>query len=275
MLSIGAFSNICRVSTKTLRYYAEIGLLAPNEINPDNGYRYYSVDQLKVMLFISRLKEYSFSLDEIKGIIHSEEQTDDALYLALLKKKTELEKKVNEEKKILRQLDKDMETMKHGKSLLDYMEEIDVTLVDVPLMYILSIRKKVQACDYPSEYSRCFGELFKRIAFEHLTVAAPPMVMFHDEEFSPAGLDTEFAIPVKEYATGTRDFCPKLCLKTVFKGAYSNLSSVYAKHQEWMDKEGYEYSDPLYEVYMRDPSDVKSDDDLITEVYSPIRKART
>ena len=44
MLTIGEFSNICRVSTKTLRYYAEIGLILPDEINPENGYRYYSID---------------------------------------------------------------------------------------------------------------------------------------------------------------------------------------------------------------------------------------
>ncbi len=42
MLTIGEFSSICRVSTKTLRYYAEIGLILPEEINPENGYRYYS-----------------------------------------------------------------------------------------------------------------------------------------------------------------------------------------------------------------------------------------
>ena len=66
MLSIGEFSNICKVSTKTLRYYAEIGLLEPSEVNPENGYRYYSIEQLKTMLFINRLKSYSFSLDEIK-----------------------------------------------------------------------------------------------------------------------------------------------------------------------------------------------------------------
>ena len=33
MLSIGEFSKICSVSTKTLRYYAEIGLIIPDEIN--------------------------------------------------------------------------------------------------------------------------------------------------------------------------------------------------------------------------------------------------
>ena len=50
MLTIGEFSSICRVSTKTLRYYAEIGLILPEEINPENGYRYYSINQLETML---------------------------------------------------------------------------------------------------------------------------------------------------------------------------------------------------------------------------------
>ena len=62
MLSIGEFSNICQVSKKTLRYYDEIGLLKPSEINPENGYRYYAIEQLEQMLFINRLKSYSFSL---------------------------------------------------------------------------------------------------------------------------------------------------------------------------------------------------------------------
>ena len=33
MLSIGEFSKICKVSTKTLRYYDEIGLINPSKIN--------------------------------------------------------------------------------------------------------------------------------------------------------------------------------------------------------------------------------------------------
>lgn len=67
--------------TKTLRYYAEIGLLQPSEIDPENGYRYYAIEQLEKMLFINRLKVYSFSLDEIKAILQSEEMQDDHLQL--------------------------------------------------------------------------------------------------------------------------------------------------------------------------------------------------
>ena len=87
MLSIGEFSKICQVSTKTLRYYAEIGLILPNEINYENGYRYYSIEQLETMLFIKRLKSYNFSLEEIKVILKSEELKEEKLYLYLIKNK--------------------------------------------------------------------------------------------------------------------------------------------------------------------------------------------
>ena len=90
MLSIGEFSKICQVSTKTLRYYAEIGLILPNEINYENGYRYYSIDQLETMLFIKRLKSYNFSLEEIKIILKSEELKEEKLYSYLIKNKEKL-----------------------------------------------------------------------------------------------------------------------------------------------------------------------------------------
>ena len=272
MLSIGEFSNICKVSTKTLRYYAEIGLLEPSEVNPDNGYRYYAIEQLEKMLFINRLKAYSFSLDEIKTILQLEEIQDDNLYLAFIHKKKEIEKQLHNYRKLLTQLEDDISAIEQGKSIMSYMDKIDVRLVDVPKMYLLSIRKMVQVEDYPTEYIKCYEKLFKRIAADKLTMTGSPMVLFHSAEYSPAGLDTEFAIPVQEYATGTRDFCPGLCLKTVVQGAYSELPSVYTKQIEWAEKEGYQNTDALFEVYITDPSQIASVKDNITEVYYPVKK---
>ncbi len=272
MLSIGEFSNICKVSTKTLRYYAEIGLLEPSEVNPENGYRYYAIEQLEKMLFINRLKAYSFSLEEIKAALHSEEAENDNLYMAFIQKRKEIEKKVHSFNHILAQLENDIATIQQGKSVMSYMEDIDVHLVDVPQMYLLSIRKNVQVNDYPAEYSKCYGKLFKRIAVDKLTMCGNPMVLFHSAEYSLSGLDTEFAIPIQEYVTGTRDFCPGLCLKTVVRGAYSELSPVYAKQIEWAEKEGYQNTTALFEIYVTDPSQIADAKDNITEVYYPVKK---
>ena len=66
-----------------------------------------------------------------------------------------------------------------------------------------------------------------------------PMALFHSSEYSTFGLDTEFAIPIQECVKVTRNFNPGLCLKTVLKGGYSDLSSVYVKQIEYAEKEGY------------------------------------
>ena len=272
MLSIGEFSNICKVSTKTLRYYAEIGLILPSEVNPETGYRYYSIDQLETMLFISRLKSYNFSLEEISTILKSEEEQDAKLYLALTRKAKEIEKQAWEFKKTLDQLSDDISNLKAGKSIMSYLETIDVQLTEVPVMYLLSVRKMVHEHEFAEEYGNCYRKLFRKIEEDKLTLSAPPMVLFHSDEYSPFGLDTEFAVPVREYATGTRDFCPGLCLKTVLYGSYSNLSSIYTKQREWAEKEGYESGNALYEVYVTDPSQVTDESELITEVYYPVKK---
>ena len=272
MLTIGEFSNICRVSTKTLRYYAEIGLILPDEINPENGYRYYSIEQLEKMLLINRLKDYCFSLEEIKSILDSEERMDEVLFTALNKKKKEIVVQVQKFQDTLHQIDGDLSNLRKGKSIMSYMESIDIQLVEIPRMYLLSMRKNVLEHEFSEEYGTCFGKLFRKMEEKKLTAATPPMVLFHGDEYTPFGLDTEFAIPIKEYAIGTRDFCPGLCLKTVVQGSYLQLSSVYAKQIEWAEREGYENSNALYEVYVTDPTEVSKESELVTEVYYPVKK---
>ena len=259
MLSIGEFSKICQVSTKTLRYYAEIGLILPDEINLENGYRYYSIDQLETMLFINRLKSYNFSLEEIKEI---------------LEKKKEIDLKIQNYQNSLAQLHEDITTLQQGKSIMSYLDKIDVQLVEIPPMNLLNIRKMIQEDEFAEAYSNSFGQLFREIMTDKLTVTAPPMVLFHSSEFTLQGLDTEFAIPVQETNNRTREFVPGTCLKTVVHGSYSNLSSIYIKQCEWAEKIGYKNDAPLYEVYVNDPSQVTSDKELITEVYYPVSKLK-
>ena len=156
-----------------------------------------------------------------------------------------MKKQLLEYEKTLKQMNQDIENLKQGKSIMSYLDTIEIQLTEVPQMYLLSVRKMVREGEYPQEYAKCYGKLFKVIRENKLTVTAPPMVLFHSEEFSPFGLDTEFAIPVKEYVTGTRNHTPGLCLKTVLHGTYSALPSVYAKQRRWAEMEGYDGNGPL------------------------------
>lgn len=272
MLSIGEFSKICEVSTKTLRYYDEIGLIKPSEINPENNYRYYSIDQLETMLFINRLKNYNFSLEEIKNIVKDRDSLDENLFAELGKKKKELEIQIQDYSKIMEQLSNDMNILKQGKSIMSYLDDIDIQLVEIPTMTFVSIRKMVNRYEFKEQYGICFNSLLRKINDDKLTISMSPMVLFHSDEFNQYGLDTEFAIPVKERATGTKDFMPGLCLKTTLYGPYTELPSIYAKQIKWANDNGYINNGPLYEMYVNDPSQIYNEDELVTEIYYPVKK---
>ena len=68
--TVKKLSRLAGISTRTLRYYDEIGILKPARIN-SSGYRIYGqteVDRLQQILFY---KELGISLDNIKNIINA------------------------------------------------------------------------------------------------------------------------------------------------------------------------------------------------------------
>ena len=64
----GEFARLCGVHKKTLFHYDSIDLFKPEKV-ADNGYRYYSQDQLEAFNVISILKEIGMPLKEIKEVI--------------------------------------------------------------------------------------------------------------------------------------------------------------------------------------------------------------
>lgn len=80
MMKIGDFSRLTNVPVKTLRYYAEIGLLKPALIE-DNHYRYYGLEQLLAIKRILELKDTGFTLNEIAHMNIQHMKTTDLLTL--------------------------------------------------------------------------------------------------------------------------------------------------------------------------------------------------
>ncbi|MBM7587381.1 DNA-binding transcriptional MerR regulator/effector-binding domain-containing protein [Bacillus pakistanensis] len=68
-LSIGEMAKLRSVTVDTLRHYDKIGLLKPYHIDPDSGYRYYSISQYEVLGTIKELRRIGFSLEEIKQFL--------------------------------------------------------------------------------------------------------------------------------------------------------------------------------------------------------------
>ena len=66
--TINEIAQLAGVSTRTLRYYGEIGLLPPKRIG-ENGYRYYDKDSVLVLQQILFYRHLSLPLKDIQRII--------------------------------------------------------------------------------------------------------------------------------------------------------------------------------------------------------------
>lgn len=88
MYKIGVFSKIVDIPVRTLRYYAEYGVLVPSEIDKFTGYKYYSEANVIECELIKLLKSLDFTLDEI---IEYKDRIDEEI---LEKKKKEIEERM-------------------------------------------------------------------------------------------------------------------------------------------------------------------------------------
>lgn len=76
---IGDFSKITKISSRMLRYLDNENLLKPCWVE-DNGYRYYSHNEVEKAAKIMRLKKYHFSYSEIKNILENKLEENQQIY---------------------------------------------------------------------------------------------------------------------------------------------------------------------------------------------------
>lgn len=88
MYKIGDFSKIVDIPVRTLRYYAEYGVLVPSEVDNFTDYKYYSEENVIECELIKLLKSLDFTLDEI---IEYKDNVDQEI---LEKKKKEIEERM-------------------------------------------------------------------------------------------------------------------------------------------------------------------------------------
>ena len=69
LLSIGVFARRSRLSMKALRLYDRLGLLAPDHVDPDSGYRRYRESQLATARLVVMLRRLDMPLARVAEIV--------------------------------------------------------------------------------------------------------------------------------------------------------------------------------------------------------------
>ncbi|MFD1775161.1 MerR family transcriptional regulator [Paenibacillus rhizophilus] len=258
MLKISAFSKLTRVSVKTLRFYDNLGLLKPAVVDQNNGYRYYTEEQLLTVKRILALKEQGFTLEQIKPLLE-ENVVPKAVKNKLTDKKKELEQAIHEAQNQLNEIDRRLTRVEESEK---HLHHTPATIRYVEPQLIASIRDTIprtQLClmlDEISQYVRSCGEDEGRL----LTI------LWHDfGSMNSDPVDIEVALPLtKDIPSNGR---VKVGILPELKAAaslvhhcnpYRNCCPAVTELMSWISSQSFVHSEkePLREIYLTSDKDM-------------------
>ena len=70
-------------------------------------------------------------------------------------------------------------------------------------------------------------------------------------------------------------FCtlPELTVAScTYQGSYTQITDVYAAVIAWMEANGYEAAEPMFNIYHVSPHETQNPDEFVTEICYPVKK---
>lgn len=268
-LTIGEFSKLCYVTVKTLRYYEQMGLLMPHEVDEWTGYRYYDVGQMQTMIKVRNLKSLGLSLDEIKEVMEQGGEKPDADLLA-----RKIEETVNEIC-LLRQRMHELEQLQERTANINRMSKITIR----PLQggVVASFRRHIKS--YEELGNLCvnvIGPEMHRLGCECPEETAYCFTLDYNQNNVPDDIDLEYCEIVKE-AKEESDIIKFRTLPVVEKavcidhyGSYSNFDTTVAKVFEYLEKNKLKVTSAPRFNYIHGIWDCDSENDWLTVIEIPI-----
>jgi DNA-binding transcriptional MerR regulator len=270
MFKIGDFSKLSQVSVKTLRYYDEIGLLKPIEIDRFTGYRYYSAGQLSRLNRILLLKDLGLSLDQIGRLLQSDLPPDQLRGMLKLRQ-AEIERSIEEEEARLARVAALINQIEQENTR---MSNYDVVLKKVAPLRIAAVRDVV--ANYGAQ-GELWNELEAYLAQQNVKPVAPCLTVDHNEGYKERDVDLEVCevidaplaetprVRVYELPAVEQMAC------TVHRGPFNQLGQGYQALMHWADANGYRFCGHSREVYLQVGG---SGDDAanVAEIQIPVEK---
>jgi len=267
LVPIGRFSTLCRLTIPALRHYDELGLLSPAAVDPDTGYRYYSLAQAAEAERIRLLRSIEMPLDEIRGLLV---ERDPAVVRARLGDyRRTLAERVAGYERALAFLDRLMQQEAGAMSYEVILRET------VPQPYA-SVRGHVPLAGIGSFFQGACGEIFRHAGELGVRPAGPIFSIYHDPEFREEDVDVEVCVPLAEHVEPSGRVKPGILpggqvASTMHAGPYDEIGPAYRALHGWIEAHGRESAGPPREVYLVGPDQSPAPSGYRTEVIWPIR----
>ena len=268
LFSIGEVSKLFHISVSSLRHYENVGLLHPEYISPDTGYRYYGTEQFEVLNTIRYLRALDMPLAEIEDFLKNKDISN-------------IEGKLMQQKKIV--LEKQWELKRVEQKInhrLNVLSEAQntpldtVTLVQLPASRVVWVEAPLKIEDSQdmeapirkldqskAEAVVFLGKVGLGISSEHL------------QKSKYKKYDGIFLILDDEdiYDGETMPVAESLCVRLCFRGSHAEAPGQYKKLLDYIKKHQMQIVGFSREITLIDYGITNNPEKFVTEICIPVK----
>jgi DNA-binding transcriptional MerR regulator/predicted transcriptional regulator YdeE len=277
MIKIGEFSKLVQVPVATLRYYDQVGLLKPVQVDPFTGYRYYSASQLPRLHRILALKGLGFSLEQIAAAL-VEGVTPEQMRGMLRLRHAQISQQLAAMHGQLVEVEVRLQQIEREEQLSTY----DVILKHVEPLLVASVRAIL-----PNHHALdpLFQEVFEALGARVSDALHPnprsggqTLVIWYDTEFKESDVDgaAAFMLRCRVPESGrmkVHELPAATMAATIHHGSYNAMGDAHEAILTWSEANGYRIVGPDRELYLHYTMPICLDDPTyITEIQYPVEK---
>lgn len=266
LFSIGDVARMFRVSVSTLRHYENIGILKPEKVDPDSGYRYYSSRQFEVLNSIRYLRALDMPLPEISDFLQNRDV--DVIEEKLREQKKTVLAREEELRRIERKIDNrlsmiedarssvfdEIQTIRKGACRMVWLRE------SLKITSFLDMETPIRKLDAKQAEATVFlGKVGLSISTEHLRKA-----QFDSYDGIFLILDEE-----DQYEGETMRLPETLCVSIRFHGSHADAPRQYEKLLKFITEHRMEISGFSREITMIDYGITNDPEQFVTEISIP------
>ncbi|MEC0226604.1 MerR family transcriptional regulator [Paenibacillus alba] len=278
--SVGQTARICQTSIQTLHFYDKIGLVKPHRVDHQNGYRYYSSQDILAVKIVQDLQGMQFTLEQIGQMFKDNNMA--SIPELMSAKKAEAQAAIRSLESVVESIDERLRDLEIHHQLRKAFEHTEyyLELKTYPDRYI-AFERKNDVCGMESSVIR-FMALLDRVKEHGLTVDGHIWTIYHEDllTFDRNDSDIEVCVPLlasEIEPSFTRWLPGGEYISAVYAGFpdEETCKGLYKRLREWMIMNGYEENGPVLERYLIDFTHMRNTDDFIVDLQIPVKRVLT
>jgi DNA-binding transcriptional MerR regulator len=253
-LSVGRFAQAAQLSRKALRLYDQLGILVPDHIDPESGYRYYNTAQLDKARFIRMLRAMDMPLADVRRVLAA--TTSDEAAQLVIDCRRDFETKVEQVRrashKILAYLRKENDTM-----------SIDISVKTFPTCRAISIKKNITVPTFHQFIPKALAQLRTYVKETEATISGDPICFYYGPVNESDDGPVEICFPVEGSVVPSGDIVVReipthrgaMGTATPEQSSYPAILDVWDAVVSWVHQNKFEMTDETvccYEIWHKD-----------------------